>query len=729
MRTKLSRRHFLRASALAAGSLLLGCGGGGQRTSTPTTTSSAPTTPGASPTPPEVGQAPIATPQPSGLPQSISRATPESYAGEYHEAPMLAELVKAGKLPPVEQRLPKHPYVVPHKWVQQGKYGGRLEMSYSDQEGISTFMQECMYGHSPLRWLEDGTKVGPGLVEAWESNDDASRWTLHFREGIKWSDGKPFTVDDVLFWWEDMVLNEEHPALPPDECRSGKGTLAKFKKVDDYTLMVEFDAPQPIFPELLCKYVKRGQGGDWLQPKHYLKQFHPRYNPKVGKNWVMEFDEKKDFTRNPDCPALTGWVLAEIKPLDHTLWVRNPYYWCVDRWGNQLPYIDSVRLTYVQDPQVLRLRYMQGKADYVLSIFTDLTLADVSGFKQAEDKSGMEVRFWDSGSGTGSIFFFNFDYKNKAYRDLIRNTKFRKALSHAFNRQAVQKLVYYQTGELTTGTYSPKTLELRAGSGARQVYQQWRDSAIKYDPELAKQLLDEIGVVDKDGDGWRELPDGGKLLITLDYGAPGGPEHVQKNELLSKDWKAIGINARPNPVPPNSIADRWAAGQQFSRADWEVGDSMSIWVSPQWLFPIESTKWAPLHGSWWMVRGTPEEKRQTSLDPWRRTPPRIGPEDEAFFEPIGRMWQIYDRARVEVDPVKRGRMAWDAIKIHIEEGPFIMGCVANYPRIVLVKRGLMNVPRREDLTLHGFTNPWHHPTPAVYDPETWYWDNPQEHQP
>ena len=187
MRTKLSRRHFLRASALAAGSLLLGCGGGGQRTSTPTTSSSAPTTPGASPTPPEVGQAPVATPQSSGLPQSISRATPESYAGEYHEAPMLAELVKAGKLPPVEQRLPKHPYVVPHKWVQQGKYGGKLMMACTDQGDWATghLIQESMYGHSPLRWLRDGLQIGPGLVEAWEANEDQTVWTFHLREGLR----------------------------------------------------------------------------------------------------------------------------------------------------------------------------------------------------------------------------------------------------------------------------------------------------------------------------------------------------------------------------------------------------------------------------------------------------------------------------------------------------------------------------------------------------------------
>ncbi len=71
------------------------------------------------------------------------------------------------------------------------------------------------------------------------------------------------------------------------------------------------------------------------------------------------------------------------------------------------------------------------------------------------------------------------------------------------------------------------------------------------------------------------------------------------------------------------------------------------------------------------------------------------------------------------------------IKIHVDQGPFFMGTVANYPRIILVKEGLMNLPTHDDLTawgLGGFVNPWIHPTPAVYEPGAWFFSNPDEHK-
>jgi len=142
-------------------------------------------------------------------------------------------MVKDGKLPALTERLPKNPYVVPHKWLKPGKYGGVMQFSNSwGGDGMGKIVHEGMYGHSPLRWLEDGLKIGPGLIEKWESNPDASQWTLYFREGLKWSDGQPWTVEDILYWWNDMVLNNDYAEenTPPDEARSGKGTLVKFNR-------------------------------------------------------------------------------------------------------------------------------------------------------------------------------------------------------------------------------------------------------------------------------------------------------------------------------------------------------------------------------------------------------------------------------------------------------------------------------------------------------------------
>jgi peptide/nickel transport system substrate-binding protein len=158
---------------------------------------------------------------------------------------------------------------------------------------------------------------------------------------------------------------------------------------------------------------------------------------------------------------------------------------------------------------------------------------------------------------------------------------------------------------------------------------------------------------------------------------------------------------------------------------WEVGDGPNHLVYPQWLVPMELERWAPLNGQWYAVRGTALDGQELDKDPYDRTPPREPAEEGG---PVARLWEIYDRTKLEPDAMTRHRMVWDMIKIHIQDGPFFSGSVANPPRIVLVKKGLMNVPKRDDLALGGFVNPWIHPTPAVYDPETWYWDNPAAHQ-
>ena len=186
---KLSRRNFLRLSgAAAASTMIAACGG----------TATTPAPAGGAPT----AAAPAAAaPTAAGVIAAPVEATtvPIAAGGKYQESPLVAELVKAGKLPAVDQRLPKSPYVPPQPWLATGKYGGVIQTSAGNDEwGLKHFLLESQYGHSPLRWLRDGLEIGPGLVESWESTPDTSKWTLHFREGIKWSDGEPFTVGDIM---------------------------------------------------------------------------------------------------------------------------------------------------------------------------------------------------------------------------------------------------------------------------------------------------------------------------------------------------------------------------------------------------------------------------------------------------------------------------------------------------------------------------------------------------
>src|SRR5690606_13552400 len=254
----LTRRELLHTSAVAAGALLLAsCSGGGTSSS------------GSGEKPP-VSKA------------KGSHTTPLKPPAKLAESPTLTEKVEAGELPPLEERLPENPYVVPHKWLEPGKYGGRLNMTQGANDPNYALCQN-MYGHSTLRFLNDGQDIGPGLAGSWEASPDAKVWTFHFRKGLRWSDGTPWTTADIMYWWEDMVLNEDNPAAPPDDVRSGRDTTATLEAPDDHTLVLRFDAPAPITAERLAAYVNGfgSVGPAWMAPKHYLKQFHPKYNPKV----------------------------------------------------------------------------------------------------------------------------------------------------------------------------------------------------------------------------------------------------------------------------------------------------------------------------------------------------------------------------------------------------------------------------------------------------------------
>ncbi len=167
------------------------------------------------------------------------------------------------------------------------------------------------------------------------------------------------------------------------------------------------------------------------------------------------------------------------------VWERNPYYWVVDKDGNQLPYMDRINVTALKDKEIEKLSYTTGKADH--AHFHDQGLADIQSLKEAEPTSGLEVRFWDSGSGTGSLYFFSLDYKDAKLREVFRDKAFRQALSIAYNRADVQKAVYFGLGELTTGTMSPKAIEYNINDEGKAAYAEWRDSLCEVRPGCGRE--------------------------------------------------------------------------------------------------------------------------------------------------------------------------------------------------------------------------------------------------
>jgi peptide/nickel transport system substrate-binding protein len=704
-----SRRHVLLGAGAAAGTLLLAdCGGGNKGGSGDN--SGGGTAAGGKGSSKQV----VAKP------------------AKFSEAPMLADMVKSGKLPKLEERIPANPYVAPHNWPAKGKYGGVINMTMASTDDSVPY--EYCYGHSILRLLNDGLDVGPGLAEKWEASADLKTFTFHFRDGLKWSDGQPWSTDDIMYWWDDMVLNEQQSDTPPDDTRDGKDQIAKVTAPDKLTLKLEFQNPAPATVERIAAWVNGIDiGPRWMVPKHYMKQFHPKYNKSInGKSgdWVTKHDQKLRWAKNPDYPTMTGWHVKSVKDGQTTLWERNPYYYVVSKDGDQLPYLDHIQWLVSSDPQVQKVQITTGKFDYVHGPHSSLTLADFQQLKAAESGGKIQVFTWDSGSGTGSITFFNHEHPDKKLRDLIGKRDFRVALSHAFNRPEAKKTIYFEQGELTSGTLSPKGSSFQVNDQAKQIYAQWRDAWLQYDQAKAKSMLDALGLK-AGGDGFRQYPDGGQIQISLDYPSNTTKEHINKCTQLARDWNAVGIKTRLNPTAPTTFGERWGVGQLTTTTAWEVGDC-SPFIYAGWVVPVQSAHWAPLSGQAYTMKlsapKTLTDKAQLDREPWKRTPPFAVESDHLpISATVAKLQNTYDKARVETDSTKQLSLTWDIYKIHINEGPFFYGIVANYPQAIVQHPDMRNIPRRENLALGGWTNPWILPSPAVYDPELYYWDNPDQH--
>jgi len=700
---KLDRRNFLRLSALwVGGAVLASCAA-----------PAAETPAGEQPADGGAAAEATATPRPVADPT----ATPVPLAVAANEAPMLAEMVAAGTLPPLAERLPEVPLTLaPVNTI--GKYGGRMKQAHWWHGGG---VAASSYGHSPVRWVDDGLGVEPGACESWATNADTSVWTINFRRGLKWSDGTPCTTADVMYWWNDMVLDEDHPAGIPSELPVINGVAPVLEAVDDYTLTITFPAPAPLTLKRLAMWVNGQIGPRWIAPAEYAKRFNPKYNTEYTD--YEEHERKINYGMDPEAPTLNAWMLQDFREGEFSTWTRNPYYYAVDTAGNQLPYADGIDVVASPDSQFFLLQVMQGSVSWEVYTY-QLTLGDVSTLLESQEAGNYEIRFWDSGSGTGMMYFWNHDIKDPVRRALYRNPKFKGAMSLALDRPSIKRIVYYDTGTPTTGTMSPKAIEFNFNAEAQAHYEKFRSLYVDYDPERAKALLDEIGVVDANGDGFREFPDGSELVVRVDFPADSVGESVRVLEIAEKNWTDIGLQIVINTIPPSDFGPSWRAGQLEFRTAWEVGDGPDHLLFPSWVVPDESERWAPLAGALRLNAGTPNEGTQLEMSPWDRTPARYDKDDPEYLESaMPQLHALLDEAVFEVDDMRRMELVWQMNEIHMTEGPYFLGTVCNTPRIIVVSNDLDNVPTRDQLKLGGFCNPWIIPYPAITNPETFSFKN------
>lgn len=609
----------------------------------------------------------------------------------YNEAPSLAEKVAAGELPPVEERLPPEPLVI-EPVERVGEYGGTWRMLDQNNELGFTLMTTGVEGF--LKWNRDASGFRPNVLESWEWNDDATQVTVHFREGIRWSDGEPLTVDDYLFWWNDMALNEDVPVDPAPGTVVG-GEVMTLEKIDDFTLQFTFAAPNPLFLEAHSR-------GPWnsaqaLVPEHYMRQFHPQYNSEVTDTTeLMNRYNTSTRLHYPDMPTLGPWMVTNYVPDQLATFTRNPYYWKVDTEGNQLPYIDNIQVEIASGPvpEQVALKAIAGELDMQVR---DIALQDVPLIMESAEAGGYRVIMWDRGDFAWPWLMLMYDLADDGLEDLMYTREFRQALSVAINRDRINEVTALGLAVPRQFSMLPQAEEFQSLEG-QALYEEWANSYIEYNPEQAASLLDSIGVVDTDGDGFRERPDGTPLELFVTT-FPDNPKVDQTLELIQQDWQAVGIKTSLNLMT-------W---DEFTTANQSGEVQIFAWPSAAgWGLLSAPTVWAPIEGVQWSMAGM-------NIGQYYQTggadgvPPREG-------SMLERLQEAYSRAVSATTAEERNAALLDAYRIHVEEGPITIGTIGQHPSPVIVGNNFRNVPET------GLVASWDLGYPGTADPEQFFFD-------
>ena len=610
--------------------------------------------------------------------------------GEYNEAPTLADRVAAGELPAVDERLPKNPMVLtPVEKV--GQYGGEMAWVHPTPQ-LGAYEYQFL-NDGPYRWSADASEIEPNLAVAHEYAPDGLSMTLTFREGVKWSDGEPFTAHDIAFWWNDLVMNPDNSFSQPYWTITAEKPLS-LEVVDDYTIKVTFNEPHWLF------HAQMASTGDYMRmyaPRHYLEQFHPDYNSEMTDFGELEqrFTSTGNLYTNPDLPVLTAWQTVEYVPGQKLVAERNPYYWKVDTEGNQLPYIDRIVLTQVEDPRVIPLKIVAGEVDFMAR---DIPLDSFSTLKASEEEGNYRVITWKVGAGADPAVILNWDNPDPVMRELIRNRDFRRALSQAYDRQTMNEVVYFELGTPSQAVTSPYSPWGRTTEAGKELMEQWRNLAIEYNPDQANELLDQVGLAERDSDGFRLLPNGERLSLVIITGSSPDSRAVDVLEFVAEGWRAVGIETTINSMD-------WASGfwpkfttGEYDVAGWDAWTGYYIPTIPDTLYPIGNAYWGtPLTARWFNTLG------EEGIQP-----------DEG--DPMERMIEMYNNMLAATAEEERNEWVLEAVKVHVEEGPFFLGTVNDIPNLVVARPNLRNIPD------FAFTGSWAQGAPGTTNPPQYFYE-------
>lgn len=590
----------------------------------------------------------------------------ENGAGTLIETPSLQKTVSAGKLPAIADRLPSHPKIVTFRQGvrSQGRHGGALNILMARPKDVRLMV---VYGYARLMKYNRHFDLVPDILRR-VSVHEGRIYTLHLRPGHKWSDGHPFTAEDFRYYWQDVANDPMLSPTGPPEAMRAEGTLPDFEVIDEYTVRFSWARPNPGFLHALA----RARPPFIYRPAHYLKKFHARYSDasalterarkKAARNWAALHNKLDNPYKNNniDLPSLQPWINTTKGPSERFVFKRNPFFHRVDEAGRQLPYIDRV-VMHIVDNKIIPAQAGTGQADLQARY---LRFDNYTFLKKNEQRTGYDVHLWRNAKGAHMALYPNLNVKDPVWRKLLRDVRFRRALSVAIHRRELNRVLYFGQAIEGQNTVLPSS---------RLYKSDYRYAYAQFDLDLANQLLDEIGLAKRNNRKIRLLPDGRPLEIIVET-AGENTEESDVLELVHDSWLKIGVKLHIKPTHRDVVRNRIYAGETvmslFSGLENGLPTASS---SPAELAPTRQTQYQWPH--WGQYRET--SGKQGSAP------------DMAPVQTLLKQLQAWKNA---ITLEEREKIWHGMLAIHADQ-VFTIGLVSGTLQPVVVSRRLRNVPK------------------------------------
>jgi peptide/nickel transport system substrate-binding protein len=581
------------------------------------------------------------------------------------ETLMLVDRVKSGALPPVARRIPERPRVLGRfaGGDGPGEQGGELNMLIASARDTRLM---TVYSYTRLIVYDDKFKLQPDILDSYEDKD-GREFIFKLRAGHKWSDGHPFTADDFRFFWEDIANNKELSPSGPSVELLVDGQPPKVDIIDERTIKYTWEKPNPYFIESQA----RAAPLFLFRPAHYLKKFHAKYTPeaeilksaKGGQlGWVSIYRRLDVMYTNDniDLPTLNTWVTTTPSPAQRFVYVRNPFYHRIDEKGQQLPYSDRVIFT-VAATNLIPAKAGLGEADLQSRY---LNMRDYTFLRKSAKSSGVDVRLWESGSGSQIALYPNLNANDESWRKLMRDVRFRRALSLAIDREELNQVVYLGLAKPSNNTIMERSELFKPDYATK-----WAN----YDPKLANKLLDEAGLNKRGSDGIRLLPDGRPATIVVEH-ASEETEDTDTMQLIGEFWKKVGIKMLVKPQTLETFRLRAFSGEAIMTAfAGAVTAVPTVNTSPREFAP---TMQGGLQWSRWGMFVESKGKQGEKCD----------------MPSACKLMDYLKEWESSTDPAIR-RKAWDQILAASVDEVFTIGTVNGIRQPVVVGPKIRNVPK------------------------------------